>query len=746
MKPLKFYFVLFYIICVEVSGQSINAQETHQLYLKKAKSAIKIDGILDEIDWKDARPVGDFWEKYPTDKIKAKLNTVVKATYDDKNLYFSLICFDSINKYVAPSLKRDLSIREADGIVVLLDPLNKKSNGFGFSTTPYNVQTEYQYGAATESNNLNSAWDNKWFSEVKRTKEGYVVEIAIPFKTLRYDQKNNHWGVNFIRSDQKNNKFYTWTNVPVQFPGFDLGYFGSLIFEEDIPKSKGNVSLIPYVTTSIQTNALDNLPSQQKLNAGFDAKVAITPSLNLDLTLNPDFSQVEVDQQVTNLTRFNIFFPERRTFFLENDDIFSNYGAPPFRPFFSRRIGLDQNNLPIPILYGTRISGNINETLRIGAFNMQTNRSGDFAPQNYSAFSAVKRIGVRSEIKTYFHNRSSFLNALEEKLKPNEKFGRNAGLELSLSDASGKLNAWSGFHLSQKPNISGQNTFHQLGAGYFGEKVNAFIDYAGFGNNYHADMGFINRIETFSTKGAEYSLGDTTIRMGFKQAYNENSYFIRPENGNIVNHTFLISNFFNWFNDNSLSDRSHTISYAATFKNTSNFRLGINLNQDNLRYYFPLPTIRPLTPGKYNYTNLNFEYKTDNRKNVLWTSGARLGQYYNGFLQQFTNQLTLRQQPYWSVAILAEYNNIKFPEKYGTTKLWLISPKTEINFSNKLFWTTFFQFNTQRNNFNINSRLQYRYSPMSDLFLVYSDNYFTDPFLKNKNRALILKFNYWLTM
>lgn len=334
---LRYIIVLLCCLCWAHSHAQFSTPEAHELYVLKSSTPLIIDGALDEPIWSQAQPVGDFWEKFPSDKVRATLNTTVQAAYDDKFLYFAITSYDSTDRYIAKSLKRDASVRDQDGIVVILDPINNKSNGFGFSVTPYNVQSEYQFSANTGSMDLSTAWDNKWISNVKRYPDRYVVEMGIPFKTLRFDAKIKTWGVNFIRSDQKNNKFYTWTNVPVQFPGFDIGYLGSLVFEGELPSVKGNASLIPYVTGSLQRDPENLISTKAKINAGFDAKLSLTPSLNLDLTANPDFSQIEVDEQVTNLTRFDVFFPERRTFFLENDDIFSSYGPPPFRPFFPEK-------------------------------------------------------------------------------------------------------------------------------------------------------------------------------------------------------------------------------------------------------------------------------------------------------------------------------------------------------------------------------------------------------------------------
>lgn len=738
--------LIIFLLLSSFFVQAQSFQDKYQLIVAKTAVANRIDGVLDEAVWQRAVEVGDFWEKFPSDKNKAKLNTTVKAAYDGRFLYFAITCYDTTNKFVAPSLKRDGSIRESDGVAIILDPLNKKTNGFSFATTPFNVQSEYQFGAGASGNGggPNLAWDNKWYSAVKRSNESYIMEIAIPFKTLRYDPGIKKWGVNFIRSDQKNFKFYTWTNVPVQFPGFDLGYLGSMTFEEEIPEAKKNFALIPFITGGA-TNNKEAGTTKGTLGIGLDAKVSLTPSVNMDLTLFPDFSQVEVDKQVTNLTRFSIFFPERRTFFLENDDIFSDYGNPPIKPFFSRRIGLDANSNPIPIVFGAKVSGSIGERLRVGAFNMSTAKKGDFAAQNYTAVSVIQQFGKRSSVKAYFLNRSANLIETDSSYNPLNKYGRNAGIEISLSDNSGKLNAWAGYHLSQKSGIINNNFFYQFGGGYFGSKFSGIIDVAEVKDNYYTDMGFVNRIETLSTLKDTYASGDTTYRTGFKQLFTDYNYFIRPKGGKVATYIFSFNNFLNLYQDNKLSENSQSFGFDINFKNAARFETSIDRSHEFLKYYFPLPELKPLTPGNYTYTNATIGYSTDGRKNVTWLGKIKAGQFYNGVLKQYSTQFSVRKQPWWTIALLAEYNIINFPTEYGQTKLLLFSPKTEINFNNKTFWTTFFQFNTQANNMNINSRLQYRYSPMSDLFLVYTDNYFTDPLFKNKNRGIIFKFNYWFS-
>jgi hypothetical protein len=742
--PLHKFFFLIYIIPLGITAQNkLHIQSDYFLYALNVTEKIIIDGEANEAIWQKAVKIGDFWEKYPNAIIKTDVKTEIRTAYDETFIYFFIECYDSTDRYVATSLKRDGSLTQNDGITVILDPINKKTNGFGFACTPNNVQSEYQFG--NNVNALSFAWDNKWYSATKRLQDKYVIEIAIPFKTLRYNANNTKWGINFLRSDRKKNEFSSWTNIPVQFQGIDLGYMGMLQFEGELVKQKSNISVIPYLIANVHSDAENNNPTSYKANAGFNAKVSVSASLNLDLTVNPDFSQVEVDQQVTNLTRFSIFFPEKRTFFLENSDIFQQFGAPPFRPFFSRAIGLDENANPLPILYGARLSGNLTEKIRIGIMNMQTMKKGNHSGQNYTATSLHRQFGARSVIKGYFLNRNATDISDEKKANSLDKYGRNAGLELNLSDKAGANRIWAGYHTSMKEGISTDNNFYQIGYGYSGKFYEGIIDFDRFGENYYADMGFINRIETFAQVGNTYDQPDTTYRSSFKQLYNKNNITIRPKDSKVISIVFGLQNYLVWFKEGGLSDKTHTISGLLNFRNTSSVGVEFNLQEDNLKYYFPLPENKPLAPGNYTYNNLGINYMGDSRKNLIISGGFKVGQFYNAEIRQYNLSVLLRKQPIISTTLSAQFNDLLFPDDYGRTKLWLIGPKIEATFTNKLFWTTFLQFNTQQNNFNINSRVQYRYSPMSDFFLVYSDNYFTDTF-QNKNRAIVLKFNYWLSL
>jgi hypothetical protein len=738
----KLLHILFIInLSLPLSAQTINNnnyQQDYQLKINKATDAIKIDGELNEAAWQKAHRIKKFWQKFPVDTGLAQRDTEVMATYDGNFIYFGIINYDT-SYYVIQTLKRDSDPGDSDGMGIVLDPVNGRTNGFFFAVNPYNVQAEGLL-SASGMNDVSFSWDNKWFSQVTRHKDKWIAEVAIPFKTLRYEAGRTTWGVNFVRADLKNNEYSTWTRIPVNLPFFDFGYTGAMIWDASPPAPGTNISVIPYLTGGLSSNKEDGQKTDGELNQGFDAKVALSSKLNLDITVNPDFSQVEVDRQVTNLTRFSIFFPERRTFFLENDDLFSQYGIPPIRPFYSRTIGLDKDGNRIPIYGGLRLTGNLDNKTRVGIMNMQTGKKGDFAAQNYTAVSATRRVLKRSIIKAYYFGREAFLSDQQKKDNPLDRYGRNAGFELGYTSNNAKIQSWYGFHQSWKHNINNATHYINGGAGYFGRKLTYFVNLDFVGTNYYADMGFIQRIENYDAEN------DTTIRLGYKSVFSQTSFTMFPKKGKLNQHSINLNNFSVWNPDGSFNERTTEMIYQLNFKNTSEFSFGVNNQHVNLLFPTAFTEEDPLPKGTYKYSQFGMEYESDGRKKLIIEAGFKTGGFYNGTLQQYQLELRYRVQPWGNFGINFEQNELSFPDPYGKESIFLIAPRVEINFSNNMFWTTFIQYNTQRNNININSRFQWRYKPMSDLFLVYTDNYFSEPFLKNRNRALVFKLNYWLNL
>ncbi len=737
MKLLTKIPAFIFLITIAQVGFAQNSapnQRDFKLTIKPAKMAIKLDGVMDEEAWNTVTAVSDFKKKFPTDIGAPKKQTEVKVLFDDKNIYFGFKVYDS-GTAITRSLKRDVGHDGMDGVGVILDPTNQQTNGFYFVLSTLNVQSEDQLSGSS-GDGINYSWDSKWYSMTKEYGNYWIAEIAIPFKSIRYDADNKNWGVNFVRIDAKNFEYSTWTKIATNFKSYDLGLTGLMQWEEKPPVSSNNVILLPYLTGGASDDKQTGKTSSTG-NAGFDAKIALNSSLNLDLTVNPDFSQVEVDNQVTNLTRYSIFLPERRAFFLENADLFAGFGIPPIRPFYSRTIGLDKDGNKIPILFGARLSGNLTPDLRIGAMNMQTGRKGDYAPENFSAFTLQKRVLKRSMVKGYFLNRENFISVEEEKLNPLSKYGRNAGVSFDYSNAEGTVSHWANYNISIKPTVKDLNNYFEFGTSYNSRKFGFVLDFANVDKNYYTDMGFVQRIENYD------AIRDTSIRVGYKHIFSEISYNILPTKSKIGRIESTLTNFVVFNPDNSFNEWESSVQIKTDFNNASNLNFSLSNNITNLLFPTSFTDGTPLPAKQYQYGQFGLSYSSDTRKLFGWFSNITLGQFYNGNVQGFGAGITWRNQPHLNLRLNAQFNHIQLPGTYGSTKLLLIAPRIEYNFSTKLFWTTFLQYNTQGNNFNINSRLQYRYKPMSDFFLVYTDNYFTDPLFKNKNRALIFKLSYW---
>ena len=340
-------------------------REKYRINISHTDEQIKVDGLLNEESWQGTERAGNFTRVTPVDTGFAVAQTVVYITYDKSYLYVGAVCFDPLpGKRPVESLRRDFEFNRNDNFRVHIDTYNNLTNGYAFGISAAGAQSD---GVIVNGSQSSFTWDTKWKSAVKSYDDRWVAEMAIPFRSLRYFGGENEWGINFGRLDLKSNEKSAWAPVPRQFPHNSLPYAGTLVWDKPLDKAGLRLSLIPYATLKVIKNSEEDGSVGWKWNAGFDTKMILSTSMNLDLTFNPDYSQVEEDRQQTNLDRFELFYPERRQFFLENSDLFSNLGNSQAQPFFSRRIGLN-----VPVNFGGRLTGRIGNKWRIGLMDIQT--------------------------------------------------------------------------------------------------------------------------------------------------------------------------------------------------------------------------------------------------------------------------------------------------------------------------------------------------------------------------------------
>ena len=724
---------IFFLLATNMIGQPEvkDFKKVFRLEISETTETINIDGKLTEDVWQNANVGSDFWQKVPFFAEGADPRTEVMLSYDKDNLYVAAKCFQK-EEVIIQSLKRD-EYWDSDGIAIILDPLNTLTNGFIFGTSA----AGQQWDALRSLDDINSDWSNKWYNEVHVTDEYWSMEMAIPFRILRFSPDDTEWGMNFVRNHINENEYHNWTAVPESFWPPDVAFAGALVFDKPPTPKKGNYNLIPFVTSSVTKNAGSD--AVLSANAGLDARVSVTPTLNLDLTFNPDFSQIEVDELVTNLTRFSIFLPEKRTFFLENNDLFSDSGYPAVRPFFSRTIGLDDERQAVPILYGARLTGNVNQNTRIGLMNIHSLQSDNTAAQNQSAVSFQRNFG-RSYFKGMFLNRQAF-NGSET---VDQDFGRNASLEYVYLSTDGKLSAWGSANFSFKPEIKNKRNFFTYGVAYTDPSWEILLASASVQENYFADLGFVQRIENYD------ALRDTSIRVGFNDNVASVTYRIRPQEGKITRHDINLTNVYYTNDDWSFNELLNEVSYNISFRNTSEMNVAASRNDVDLLFPFSFVSNgEPLPASRYRFSSVSAGYSSDERKLVRFGIGGQTGGFYNGTLNQAETDINFRVQPWGNLGFGYQWNKLDFPDPYGNEVITAFLGKLEIGFNRNLLWTTLFQYIDQSEFMGINSRLQWRYAPMSDIFLVFVDNY--DVFngiagprsLQTNNRALILKVNYW---
>ncbi len=304
----------FLILVCLLGAYKLQAQDSllnRSLSATKTTGVITIDGDLKEDDWKATQPASSFWVNYPSDNKKAGPATEVKVLFNDESLYIGAEIRGD-KKPVIQTLKRDAPFEESDAFAVTIDPTALRSVGYIFGVNAAGAPSEAIISAAQGAfvEPVDYSWDAKWFSAVNKTHEGWTVEMHIPLKVLRFKNKINEWRINFLRIDRGNNERHVWNRVPVQFMPTDLGFTGTMIWGEAPVARKLNI-FTPYTLARYVNDPMQKI-NETKISFGGDARISITPTLNADLTVNPDFSQSEVDQQVTNLTRFSVFFSRKK--------------------------------------------------------------------------------------------------------------------------------------------------------------------------------------------------------------------------------------------------------------------------------------------------------------------------------------------------------------------------------------------------------------------------------------------------
>lgn len=725
------------IISWQSSAQSISANFT--------ETPIAIDGVIDDA-WLHADSAYDFNQYFPYDSSLAEAQTVARILYDENYIYVLGIMKNKPGQrgYVTPSLRRDFRGQANDSFSVIFDPFKDHTNGMLFGINPFGVRREglISNGGSGE-NSFSLDWDNKWVGQAEKYDGYWVAEMAIPFKTLRFAADQDSWYINFYRVDSEYAERSTWSPIQRNFSIVNMATHRTMYWDKPTEKPGLNASVIPYVAANYDRNYIEEGLDDENLAAGLDVKYAVTPGLNLDLTVNPDFSQVEVDQQVTNLDRFEIFFPERRQFFLENADLFSNFGTRSTRPFFTRRIGVArdtatgqniQNRIPV----GFRLSGKVNESLRVGILSMQADDdlANGLPAYNFSAVSVQQKVFSRSNINFLVVNKQTFMNETKFDTANFDTYNRVIGSDFNLASADNRWNGKVFYHRSIEENNMESPYATGLSLNYSNYQISIDLFSQLVGAGYNPAAGFVRRTDIRQLA--------STIRYNFF-----------PEGGIVQRHGPGFD--FDMVGNDTYGflDWDVNLLYDVNFRNTASFSTRLRRQYTFLFDAFdPSQSEGVELPANSEYYNFQFiaSFNSDARKKFFYSLRTRSGQYFNGYRWNLGGSIGYRYQPIGFTTIDFNVNKIVLPEPYNTETLLLVGPRMDLTLTKKLFITTFFQYNSQIENMNINTRLQWRFAPVSDLFIVYTDNYFAyqdNGFIRfggSKTRAITFKMTYWLNL
>ncbi|HYR77979.1 MAG TPA: DUF5916 domain-containing protein [Pyrinomonadaceae bacterium] len=670
----------------------------------RVTDVIKIDGLLDEPAWLLAQPATDFLQQQPTEGAAASEGTEVRVLFDNKNIYVGIRALDSDAAHInARELVRDADFSNDDTIAIVLDTYHDRRNAFRFIVNPLGTQQDALI--TDEGRDINVTWNGSWISAGRIDDKGYTVEIEIPLTTLRFKEGIESWGFNISRMIRRKNEENLWTSWQRSFGLERISQAGELSGVEEIRRRRLR-EIKPYASgewrEGVPLIGKNGLDAGVRGNFGIEvAKLGITPSLTAEFTVNPDFGQAEVDDQIVNLSRFSVFFPEKRDFFLENAGIFLFGRQGENQAFFTRRIGLTDRGQPVPIDYGVKVTGKVGP-YNIGFLQVQTRKLGETSTglgiprQHFSVLRVKRDILKRSYIGAILVNRQGATNVGSASY--NRVGGADA--EFNLTDHYKVKAFWMGSATTGIRSSAGSSRLESI----FENDLYRFITvYEDVGAKFNPEVGFIER---------------NAIHQYFGQfAYKPRPKFI-PHVQQMEFETQI-----EYYTDRAgkLSTKQIELSWDTQFKNSSDFFFRpIEDVTDVLTEPFQIRPGITIPRGTYHFNRPQVSFTSDQSKPIVLNVREKWGDFYNGKRYETSGGITWRPNPHVLVGLTESYNKVRLPEGNFTTSLF--AGRLNYNFSRKLLTSALIQLNSAARLSVINVRLRYIYRPNSDFFIIYNQS------------------------
>jgi hypothetical protein len=689
--------------------------------IRITEDEISLDGRLDETVWQRAAPATDFIQMNPRPGEPARQRTEVRFLYDDTNLYVGVMCFQSADApLVVNDIVQDFNFGQSDALNLVLDTLHDRQSGFMFMTNPGGARRDGQTFNDGENGNID--WDGVWDVKVGRFAEGWIAEFEIPFKTVRFSKSpSQEWGFNMTRAVRRLNEQSNWAPIPIRFSGTRVSLAGTLRGLENIKQGR-NVNVKPFIVAGAsQAVTGDRMETTRSLgrvkdyDGGADAKYSLTPSLTLDATFRTDFAQVEADQQQVNLTRFNLFFPEKRDFFLENAGTFAFGPGGNLVPFFSRRIGLSDAGTPIPILGGGRVTGRIDK-YDVGFLAMKTERVGATPSNNY-AVGRVKRNLMRSSwIGALFTSRNSRSSAGADF---NRVYGADAHFQFFE-----RLEFDSYLLTSDTPDLAGDGLARRFQTAWRDDEFSVSGQYNEVQAHFKPDVGFIRRRDT-----AQY------LAEASWQPQLRNSDTIRNLNFSTV------VDYYKSASTGQIETRSQEATMGIELESGANADFTVKNTFDRLVEADRIQGIA-LPAGDYEYVDYSASFNTNNSRRISGNGSVNWGEFWDGDRRSFGGSISVKPDYHLNVSVNYTRNNVELSN--GTSNTHLFGTRVVYGFSPRSFFNAFLQYNSATREVSTNIRFNIMYKPLSDVYIVYNDRRDTT-IGKPLERAFIVKVTRLLT-
>ena len=711
-----------------------SSRERHSIPAVRVDQSPKIDGVLDEAVWQKASLIDQFTQQEPREGATATERTEVRVMYDSRSLLIAVHAYDAQpSALVATEMRRDADrLLDEDNFQIIIDTFNDSRNGYMFVTTPLGAKLEQQISEEGEGNtragllnaNVNRNWDGVWEVAARITDDGWTAEIAIPLTTVRFaDAAEQTWGINFMRNIRRKNEQVFWAPIPKAYSLTRVSMAGAIVGFQSLSHGM-DLKLKPYIVSGVHDiRTVDASSTTFLRDVGIDAKYGVTGGLNLDLTYNTDFAQVEVDEQQVNLTRFSLFFPEKRDFFLENAGFFKMGTGGTFTSttvetdlFFSRRIGLSDTGQPIPIVGGGRLAGKSGRH-NIGVLDIQTDSAFGRPGDNFLITRYSSDVLKRSRVGAMFVNKKT--------MGGDPHYNRTLGADANL--VLGKnLQINSYVAKTDTPGLQGNDMAFFGRVAYRDPAWNVWLNYLDVQDNFNDEVGFVQRRGVKTTK-AYFSPTPRPGRAGIRmlEPMAVLSYVTDQRNRMVTRTQHFMNGFY-------LDDGS--------FINVIYQR-----NLDVLDVPFKIQPNVTIPVGTYKFDELDLTYNTSPAKRFYERLTWQPMQFYGGTRQTITGAVGVRATSHLSSELQFSRNAVKLP--YGDFLANLAIVRVDFAMTPRATIRSLTQYNSLTNEVTNSVRFNFIYRPGSDLYIVYNDLQQTglpQGTLVPTDRQFVVKMNYLL--